>query len=191
MSSTASVAPLSGRPSSPLWWRSARRRSCAGSCRCSLAGGWDGRQPRSLDPYIRHRSPDPREEERSTPRRRGARAPSRSSSSRGPQPLTLTRQNIGLELRDGTLHILVDGKRVGSIEPRDTTRTPIEPGRHTLGVPLASDAQNPRLREITACSLQRMSRLVARAMNGSKGEKVRLKQVLPGRLTSTEGPWVS
>ena len=51
-----------------------------------------------------------------------------------PATLTLTRKSIGMELRGGTFDILVDGKRVESIEPHETTNTPVEPGRHTLRV---------------------------------------------------------
>jgi hypothetical protein len=51
-----------------------------------------------------------------------------------PATLTLTRKSIGMELRGGTFDILVDGTRVGSIEPHETTKTPVEPGRHTLRV---------------------------------------------------------
>lgn len=48
--------------------------------------------------------------------------------------LRLTRQGVGMELRRGTFDIMVDGKRVGSIELHDSLETPVEPGRHTLQV---------------------------------------------------------
>ena len=48
--------------------------------------------------------------------------------------LKLTHKAIGAEVRRGTFDVLVDGKRVGSVEMNDTIETPIEPGRHTLQV---------------------------------------------------------
>jgi hypothetical protein len=48
--------------------------------------------------------------------------------------LRLTREGVGIELRRGTFEIVVDGKRVGSIEAHDSLETPVEPGRHTLQV---------------------------------------------------------
>jgi hypothetical protein len=46
--------------------------------------------------------------------------------------LKLTHKTIGVEVRRGTYEILLDGKRVGSVELNDTFETPLEPGRHTL-----------------------------------------------------------
>jgi hypothetical protein len=48
--------------------------------------------------------------------------------------LKLTHKAIGAEVRLGTFDVLVDGKRVGSVEMNDTIETPVEPGRHTLQV---------------------------------------------------------
>jgi hypothetical protein len=48
--------------------------------------------------------------------------------------LKLTHKAIGVEVRRGTFDVLVDGKRVGSVEMNDTIETPVEPGRHTLQV---------------------------------------------------------
>jgi hypothetical protein len=48
--------------------------------------------------------------------------------------LRLTR-NVGsaaFELRRGRFDILVDGKRVGSLENHDTVEIPVEPGSHDL-----------------------------------------------------------
>ena len=48
--------------------------------------------------------------------------------------LTLTHKAIGVEVRRRTYDVVVDGKRVGSLEMNDTIEIPIEPGRHTLQV---------------------------------------------------------
>jgi hypothetical protein len=48
--------------------------------------------------------------------------------------LKLTHKAIGAEVRRGPFDVLVDGKRVGSVEMNDTIETPVEPGRHTLRV---------------------------------------------------------
>jgi hypothetical protein len=48
--------------------------------------------------------------------------------------LKLTHKAIGAEVRRGTFDVLIDGKRVGSVEMNDTIETPVEPGRHTLQV---------------------------------------------------------
>ncbi len=48
--------------------------------------------------------------------------------------LKLTHKAIGVEVRRGTYDVVVDGKRVGSLELNDTLETPVEPGRHTLQV---------------------------------------------------------
>ena len=49
--------------------------------------------------------------------------------------LNLTRKAPVVEIRRGTFDVLVDGKRVGSIESDgDTIETPVAPGRHTLQV---------------------------------------------------------
>jgi hypothetical protein len=48
--------------------------------------------------------------------------------------LKLTHKAIGAEVRRGTYDVVVDGKRVGSVEMNDTIEMPVEPGRHTLQV---------------------------------------------------------
>jgi hypothetical protein len=48
--------------------------------------------------------------------------------------LKLTHKAIGAEVRRGTYDIVVDGRRVGSVEMNDTFEIPVEPGRHTLQV---------------------------------------------------------
>jgi hypothetical protein len=48
--------------------------------------------------------------------------------------LKLTHKAIGAEVRRGTYDIVVDGRRVGSVEMNDTLEIPVEPGRHTLQV---------------------------------------------------------
>ena len=48
--------------------------------------------------------------------------------------LKLTHKAIGAEVRRGTYDVLLDRKRVGSVEMNHTFETPIEPGRHTLQV---------------------------------------------------------
>jgi hypothetical protein len=48
--------------------------------------------------------------------------------------LKLSHKAIGVEVRGGTFDVLVDGKRVGSVETSDTIETPVEPGHHTLQV---------------------------------------------------------
>jgi hypothetical protein len=51
-----------------------------------------------------------------------------------PATLKLSHKAIGAEVRRGTFDVLVDGKRVGSVEMNETIETPVEPGRHTLQV---------------------------------------------------------
>ena len=48
--------------------------------------------------------------------------------------LRLTHKAIGAEVRRGPYEIVVDGRRVGSVEMNDTTEVPVEPGQHTLQV---------------------------------------------------------
>jgi hypothetical protein len=48
--------------------------------------------------------------------------------------LKLTHKAIGVEVRRGTYDVVVDGKRVGSLEMNNTVEVPVEPGRHTLQV---------------------------------------------------------
>jgi hypothetical protein len=72
----------------------------------------------------------------------------RRSETRGdqqmPATLKLTHKAIGAEVRRGTYDVVVDGERVGSVEMNHTIEIPVEPGRHTLQVFLASFAV-PRL----------------------------------------------
>ena len=51
-----------------------------------------------------------------------------------PATLKVSHKAIGVEVRRGPFDVLVDGKRVGSVEMNDTLETPVEPGRHTLQV---------------------------------------------------------
>src|SRR5674476_835525 len=44
--------------------------------------------------------------------------------------LKMTHKAIGVEVRRGTYHIVVDGQRAGSLEMNDTIEIPVEPGRH-------------------------------------------------------------
>jgi hypothetical protein len=48
--------------------------------------------------------------------------------------LKLTHKAIGAEVRRGPYDVVVDGKRVGSVEMNDTIEMPVEPGRHRLQV---------------------------------------------------------
>ena len=48
--------------------------------------------------------------------------------------LKLTHEAIGAEVRRGTYDLVVDGKRVGSVEMNDTIEIPIEAGDHTVQV---------------------------------------------------------
>ena len=48
--------------------------------------------------------------------------------------LKLSHKAIGAEVRRGTFDVLVDGKRVGSVEMNETIETPVDLGRHTLQV---------------------------------------------------------
>jgi hypothetical protein len=48
--------------------------------------------------------------------------------------LKMTHKAIGAEVRRGAYDVVVDGKRVGSVEMNDTIEIPVEPGRHTLQI---------------------------------------------------------
>ena len=48
--------------------------------------------------------------------------------------LRMTHTAIGAEVRRGSYEILVDKKRIGSVEMNETTEIPIEPGRHTVQI---------------------------------------------------------
>jgi Penicillin-Binding Protein C-terminus Family len=48
--------------------------------------------------------------------------------------LKLTHKAIGAEVRRGAYDVVLDGKRVGSVEMNHTVEIPLEPGRHTLQV---------------------------------------------------------
>ena len=62
--------------------------------------------------------------------------------------LELTHRAIGFEVRRGPYEIVVDGHDVGSLEMNDTTRLPVEPGRHTLQV--RSGRNTSRIRRFDA-----------------------------------------
>lgn len=46
----------------------------------------------------------------------------------------MTHKAIGAEVRRGDYDVVLDGKRVGSVEMNDTFETPIDPGHHILQV---------------------------------------------------------
>jgi hypothetical protein len=48
--------------------------------------------------------------------------------------LQVTHKAIGAEVRRGPYDVMVDGRRVGSVEMNQTFEMPIEPGPHTLQV---------------------------------------------------------
>ena len=48
--------------------------------------------------------------------------------------LKLTHKAIGAEVRRGSYDVVVDDRRVGSVEMNDTIEIPVEPGVHTLQV---------------------------------------------------------
>jgi hypothetical protein len=48
--------------------------------------------------------------------------------------LKVAHKAIGVEVRRGTFDVMVDGKRLGSLEMNDTIEIPIEAGLHTLKV---------------------------------------------------------
>jgi hypothetical protein len=48
--------------------------------------------------------------------------------------LKLTHKAIGAEVRRGPFDVMVDGKRVGTVEMNNTIEIPIEPGRHAVQV---------------------------------------------------------
>ena len=48
--------------------------------------------------------------------------------------LKLTHKAIGVEVRRGTFDVVVDGKRVESLEMNNTVEVSVEPGGHTLQV---------------------------------------------------------
>jgi hypothetical protein len=51
-----------------------------------------------------------------------------------PATLKVAHKVIGVEVRRGPFDVVVDGKRVGSVELHGTFETPVEPGHHTLQV---------------------------------------------------------
>ena len=51
-----------------------------------------------------------------------------------PATLKLTHKAIGAEVRRAIYDVVVDGRRVGSVEVNNTIEIPVEPGRHTLQV---------------------------------------------------------
>ena len=48
--------------------------------------------------------------------------------------LRLPHKTIGVEVRRGTYHVVVDGKPVRTLELNETIAIPVNPGRHTLQV---------------------------------------------------------
>ena len=48
--------------------------------------------------------------------------------------LKVAHKVIGVEVRRGTFDVVVDGKRVGSVELHGTFERPVQPGRHTLQI---------------------------------------------------------
>jgi len=52
--------------------------------------------------------------------------------------LKLVREGLGIELRRGTFHVLVDTNDVASIEWKEAIEVPIEPGHHTLQIKAAA-----------------------------------------------------
>jgi hypothetical protein len=48
--------------------------------------------------------------------------------------LQLVREGVGMELRRGTFHVVLDHNEVASIEGKQTIEVPLEPGHHTLQV---------------------------------------------------------
>jgi hypothetical protein len=48
--------------------------------------------------------------------------------------LKLTHKTIGVEVRRGTYHVVLDGKPAGSLELNDPIEIPVAPGHHTLQV---------------------------------------------------------
>lgn len=58
--------------------------------------------------------------------------------------LKLTHKAIGAEVRRGTYDVVVDGRRVGSLDMNDTIETPIEPGHHTLQVRNGRSSSRPQ-----------------------------------------------
>jgi hypothetical protein len=46
--------------------------------------------------------------------------------------LQVVREGVGIELRRGTFHVLLDGNDIGSIDSHQTIEVTIEPGHHTL-----------------------------------------------------------
>jgi hypothetical protein len=87
-----------------------------------------------------------------------------------PATIKLTRQTIGVEVRRGTFDVLVDGKRVGSIEMDDTLEMHVAPGRHTLQI--RNGRNSSRIQTIDAADGQ----VVAFRCNG--------KNILPLFLAS-------
>jgi hypothetical protein len=48
--------------------------------------------------------------------------------------LRLVHKTIGVEVRRGTIDVVLDGKAAGALELNDPIEIPVEPGRHTLQV---------------------------------------------------------
>ena len=58
--------------------------------------------------------------------------------------LRLTRQGVGIELRRGTFHVLLDGNDVNSIEWEATIEEQIAPGQHALQIRAGRYSSEPR-----------------------------------------------
>ncbi len=62
--------------------------------------------------------------------------------------LKLTHTTIGVEVRRGTYHAVVDGKRVGAVELNQTIDIPVEAGCHTLQVGNGRNSSRARTFEV-------------------------------------------
>ena len=58
--------------------------------------------------------------------------------------LKVSHKAIGAEVRRRPYDVLVDGKRVGSVEMNGAIETPVEPGRHTLQVRSGRDSSGTK-----------------------------------------------
>ena len=61
--------------------------------------------------------------------------------------LKLTHKSIGVEVRRGAYEVLVDSKRVASLEMNDTIEWMIEPGRHILQIRDGRKLSRPQIFE--------------------------------------------
>lgn len=58
--------------------------------------------------------------------------------------LQLAREGLGIELRRGTFHILIDGNDAGTIEREQTIEVQLEPGDHTLQIKAGRYSSRPQ-----------------------------------------------